>query len=125
MTRRPVSRLALLLLLSQLASGCSLAFMNKAQEPVVAPNYPVDCTSSMAAPVLDSICAGYFVANGIYWASQTACDGNGYQVCSTTSSQKTTGPIPDETCCEHDSSSVSMRWASTQTPSRTPSPQGI
>lgn len=68
------SRVAILATALQLATGCSWAFMQKAPEPVAAPNYPVDCTASRAAPVLDTICAGYFVANGIYLASQKTCD---------------------------------------------------
>lgn len=87
------SSLALLVVLLQSTTGCSLAFMNKAQEPVATPNYPVDCTNSRAAPVLDTICAGYFVVNGLYWAGQTACDSYGYGTCTTTSSQKTTGVL--------------------------------
>jgi hypothetical protein len=46
-------------------SGCSWAFMTRPPTAVVAPNHPVECTTSVAAPVLDSICAGYFVANAI------------------------------------------------------------
>ena len=38
-------------------------------QPVAAPNYPVDCTTSVAAPVLDTLCASYFVINGIALAS--------------------------------------------------------
>ncbi len=48
--------------------------MNKAQEPIAAPNYPVDCTSSRAAPVLDVICAGYFVLNTAVLAGAKTCD---------------------------------------------------
>jgi hypothetical protein len=55
-------------------SGCSLAFMNRAPDPVAVPDYPVECTSSRAAPVLDTICGGYFVANGLYWAAQRSCN---------------------------------------------------
>jgi len=61
-------------LLAFTSTGCSWIFMSKAPEPVVAPNYPVECTSSRASPVLDSICAGYFVANGIFWAAADSCD---------------------------------------------------
>jgi len=63
-------------------SGCSLAFVQKAPEPVMAPNYPVACTDSRAAPVLDSICAGYFVANGLVWANSddTENRGNGIAI---------------------------------------------
>jgi hypothetical protein len=49
-------------------SGCSWAFVQKAPDPVMAPTYPISCTDSKAAPVLDTICAGYFVANGLVWA---------------------------------------------------------
>jgi hypothetical protein len=53
--------------------GCSWLFMSSAPEPVLAPSSPIECTSSRAAPVLDSICAGYFVANGIFWAAADSC----------------------------------------------------
>jgi len=66
---------ALLLLAPALASGgCSWAFMTRAPLPVAAPTYPVECTASRAAPVLDTICAGYFVANGIALAGIRDCD---------------------------------------------------
>ena len=45
-------------------SGCSWAFMTRPPEVVVAPNHPVECTTSRAAPVLDTLCGGYFVLNG-------------------------------------------------------------
>jgi hypothetical protein len=59
-------------------SGCSFAFMTRAPEPVPAPNYPVDCTSSTAAPVLDTICAAYFVANTAYISTIPDCNSAGY-----------------------------------------------
>jgi hypothetical protein len=45
--------------------GCSWAFMTKPPAAVVAPNHPVECTTSAAAPVLDTVCGGYFVLNAI------------------------------------------------------------
>jgi hypothetical protein len=76
-------------LVAFLNGGCSWIFMSKAPDPVVAPNYPVECTSSRAAPVLDTICAGYFVANGIFWAAADTCDGGSGDCFE--SSEKTTG----------------------------------
>lgn len=61
--------LSVIAALSTATSGCSWMFMQRAPQPVLAPNYPVECSSSRAAPVLDSICAGYFVANTIALAS--------------------------------------------------------
>lgn len=63
-------------------SGCSLAFVQRAPDPVLAPTYPISCTDAKAAPVLDAICAGYFVANGLAWAASndTANKGTGIGV---------------------------------------------
>jgi hypothetical protein len=58
------------------STGCSLAFMQKAPEPITTPQYPVQCTRSRTAPVLDSICGGYFVANAIVLAGAKTCDEN-------------------------------------------------
>jgi len=71
MHRKAVALLSTLVLFSQ--SGCSLAFMTRAPDPVLAPNYPLECTSSSAAPVLDAICAGYFTANALVLASRPDC----------------------------------------------------
>ena len=48
-------------------------FMQKAPEVVAAPNYPLDCTTSNAAPILDVICSSYFVINGVYILAQKDC----------------------------------------------------
>jgi hypothetical protein len=56
------------------SSGCSWAFMNRKPDLVAAPNYPLDCTTSRAAPVLDTICAGYFVANTVVLAGFKTCE---------------------------------------------------
>jgi hypothetical protein len=85
------SSLALLAVLLQSTTGCSFAFMNKAQEPVPVPTYPVDCTSSVAAPVLDSICSGYFVLNAIALAGMKTCDSNPYDPNCIASSTKSGG----------------------------------
>ncbi len=61
------------MLLSALLSGCSWAFMTKPPEVVAAPNYPIDCTTSRAAPILDTVCLGYFVLNGLYLAAVKDC----------------------------------------------------
>lgn len=91
MTSSSLSRSALLVAVLHLFSGCSWAFMTKPPEPVMTPSYPVECTSSRAAPVLDTICAGYFVANGIYWAAQTSCDSASFGETCAESSTKTSG----------------------------------
>jgi len=65
---------ALLVISAAPSSGCSWAFMTKAPDVVAVPNYPVDCTTSRAAPILDTICSAYFVANGIYLATVTSCE---------------------------------------------------
>jgi hypothetical protein len=59
-------------------SGCSWVFMQKAPEAVLVPDYPVECSSSRAAPVLDSICVGYFVVNTIALAAVASCDSAAY-----------------------------------------------
>jgi len=65
---------AALLLMSGLAqSGCSWIFMSRAPDSVPVPTAPVDCTVSRAAPILDTICSGYFVANGIVLAASQTC----------------------------------------------------
>jgi hypothetical protein len=74
MAFRGGSRSLLVVVLAWSLSGCSWAFMNRAPEPVAAPNYPVDCTDSRAAPVLDTICSGYFVVNGLVIAGAKSCD---------------------------------------------------
>jgi hypothetical protein len=76
MTNWSMLSTAALLVVALTLGGCSWIFMSKPPEPVVAPNYPVDCTASNAAPILDTICAGYFVANGIFLASYATCPGN-------------------------------------------------
>jgi hypothetical protein len=67
-------------LLAFSSSGCSWIFMSKAPEPVVAPNYPIECTSSRAAPVIDSIFAGLYALEGIAFASIESCDGTAGEV---------------------------------------------
>jgi hypothetical protein len=74
MTLGASARIAPLLVLLHAASGCSFAHMNRAREPVVAPNDPVDCTSSRANPVLDTLCAGSFVFSAAALTMLTNCD---------------------------------------------------
>jgi hypothetical protein len=71
---RSAIRVAALAFLLQLTSGCSWAFMKKPPESVAAPDYPVECTSSRAAPVIDTICAGYFAVNTLVLAGAKTCD---------------------------------------------------
>jgi hypothetical protein len=56
--------------------GCSWAFMTKPPDVVAAPQFPVDCTSSRTAPLLDTICGGYFVLNAISVAGAKECSSN-------------------------------------------------
>jgi hypothetical protein len=90
-TLSSLSRSVLLVVLVHSLSGCSWIFMTKAPEVVATPNYPVECTTSRAAPVLDAICAGYFVANGIYWAGQTNCADASFGESCAEGSTKSTG----------------------------------
>jgi hypothetical protein len=89
---KPSLRLAgALTLLTFTSGGCSWIFMSKAPEPVVAPNYPVECTSSRAAPVLDSIFAGLYVVNAIAYASVDSCDSASFDEVCFESSTKAAG----------------------------------
>lgn len=63
------------------SGGCSWAFMTKPPKKVVAPNFPVECTSGKAAPVLDSICAGYFILNAAALAGAKTCSSTGGTDC--------------------------------------------
>jgi hypothetical protein len=47
--------------------------MTKPPEVVSAPNDPIDCTISRVAPVLDTICVGFFIVNGILLATDQDC----------------------------------------------------
>jgi len=67
--------------------------MQRAPEPVVTPSYPVDCTTSVAAPVLDTICAGYFVLNGLVLAGAKSCDSASFGESCVESSTKTSGVL--------------------------------
>jgi hypothetical protein len=91
MQTRSNRRIALLVALVLPLSGCSWIFMTKAPEPVVAPNYPVDCTSSNAAPILDTICSAYFVVNGVYLLTLTDCSSAGFGESCTDSGTKYAG----------------------------------
>jgi len=53
----------------------------------------VNCTTSRAAPVLDAVCAGYFVANGIYWATVTSCDSAAFGTRCAEAGTKTAGVL--------------------------------
>ncbi len=57
-------------------TGCSWLYIKKAPQPVAEPNQPVDCTSSRAAPVADTLYAATFASAGVasfYGASK--CSG--------------------------------------------------
>lgn len=43
--------------------------MSKAPQTISTPSYPVDCTTSVAAPVLDTVCASYFAVNAVALAA--------------------------------------------------------
>ena len=61
--------LAMLLLFS---SGCSYLFMNRPPEIGTQPAYPVECTDSRAAPVLDVLGAGFLAVSTIAGAARDA-----------------------------------------------------
>lgn len=70
-----MNRLVALLLAALLPStGCSWIFMTKAPQPVPVPNYPLQCSDSSVAPVLDTICAAYFAVNIAALAGATTCE---------------------------------------------------
>ncbi len=81
-SRRTVGSLALALLV-QGASGCSYLFMERAPEVVAAPEYPVHCTSSRAAPIIDTIYAASAGLEGVLFAVMPTC-----------------GSTPDEGCVD-------------------------
>lgn len=93
MTPRTLRSTALLVALASGAPGCSWAFMTRAPAQVSAPHYPVECTSSRTAPVLDAICGGYFVANGIVWATRKDCDSASFGEKCYSKDDKTTGVL--------------------------------
>src|SRR4051794_12419013 len=88
---RSILSAALLACLAASSSGCSLLFTTKAPSPVLLPEHPIDCTDSVAAPVLDTICAAYFAANGIYLATLPDCANAGIGQSCFSSSAKTGG----------------------------------
>ena len=79
--------------MAALSTGCSWIFMTKAPGQVATPNLPVDCTSSRAAPVLDTICSGYFVANGIYLLAVKDCADASFGETCVSSGTKTGGAL--------------------------------
>jgi len=68
-------------------------FMQKPPEVVAAPNYPLDCTTSTAAPVLDVICGSYFVINGAIAIAAKDCANAAYGEACLSSGQKTGGAL--------------------------------
>ena len=76
-----------------LSSGCSWAFMTKPPEVVSAPNYPIDCTTSRAAPILDTVCLGYFILNGAVLAAQPDCASAGFGQSCVSQETKTGGIV--------------------------------
>jgi hypothetical protein len=57
--------------------GCSWAFMTS---PPARSTFgdPVACTSSKAAPILDTLCASYFLLNTASIAARPKCDASGW-----------------------------------------------
>ncbi len=84
-------RAAASLLASTLGSGCSWIFMTRPPASVPEPSVPIECTTSRAAPVLDTVCAGYFVVNGIVWAAAKSCSSASPGEKCYSSSDKSTG----------------------------------
>lgn len=92
MTSPSTRRVAVLAALLPLASGCSWVFVKGPPGTVAVPDHPVECTTSRTAPVLDAICAGYFVVNGIVWASSETCSSS-YSPDCVSSDDRTTGML--------------------------------
>jgi hypothetical protein len=88
---RTTSRLLVLALSSWLLTGCSWLFMSKPPANVSTPNYPIDCSTTIAPPVLDSLCAGYFVLNGVVLAGLKDCASASYGESCAASNTKTGG----------------------------------
>jgi len=80
-------RIALLAVLLQASTACSLA-MRTAPDPIVAPNEPVSCNDSSTAPVLDAICAGIFLSATISVARLPTCSSDPFNVDCVESSDK-------------------------------------
>jgi hypothetical protein len=76
MRSRTVARAALLAFAAQAATGCSWIFMERAPDPVVAPDYPVQCTSSRVAPIVDSLYAGSMAVGAVVFAAMPTCGGS-------------------------------------------------
>lgn len=74
-------------------TGCSWIFMTKPPDSVAVPHLPVDCTTSRAAPVLDTICSGYFVVNGIVLLAVKDCANASFGENCANSSTKTGGAL--------------------------------
>jgi len=70
-------RILALLLAGLTGSGCSFLFMQTPKEPITAPDAPIECTASGAAPAMDSTCAslGLFLISAA--ATTQSCSGNG------------------------------------------------
>ena len=75
MTSRSASRLGVLALVVHLGSGCSWIFMERPPDVVAAPDYPVQCTSSRAAPIIDAVYAGSMALGGVMFAAMSTCSG--------------------------------------------------
>ena len=90
---RIASRLLIAAVSSCLLTGCSWIFMGKPPEHVAAPAYPIDCSTSRAPPVLDSICTGYFILNGAVLAGMKDCEAARYGESCASSSTRTGGMV--------------------------------
>ena len=56
---------ALVVLAMGPASGCSWIFVTRAPEPPVPSEPPVNCTTSVASPVVDTVAAALLAASGV------------------------------------------------------------
>ncbi len=59
------------------STGCSWLFMTRSPAEVAAPDQPIECTSSQAAPILDTICFAYFVGMTSLAAGMPNCTPSG------------------------------------------------
>src|SRR5260370_2537204 len=67
--------------------------MTKPPEVVSAPDHPLDCTTGRLAPVLDTICVGYSVVNGILLTTVQDCASAGFTQNCVSGSTKTGGLV--------------------------------
>lgn len=66
-------RAGLALVVAVSASGCSWLFMSRPPPRAAARGQSAQCTTGRAAPLLDTLCSGYFVVNTVALAAAPTC----------------------------------------------------